>query len=36
MGGTMRKNKAVKPKQLVETKGKEVNSSLFAYIKKIK
>jgi hypothetical protein len=33
-GGTMRKNKAVIPKQLVETKGKEVNSSLFVFDEK--
>jgi hypothetical protein len=34
MGGTMRKNKAVIPKQLVETKAKEVNSSLFVFDEK--
>jgi hypothetical protein len=33
-GGTMRKNKAVIPKQLVEIKGKEVNSSLFVFDEK--
>lgn len=31
MVGTMRKNKADIPKQLIETKGKEVNSSLFVF-----